>query len=53
MGAQAETNVRNDFQYPREMQRTMEEGIARGNTFKLISYDRLVCNVKKLLLLCC
>ncbi|XP_028081077.1 uncharacterized protein LOC114282564 [Camellia sinensis] len=40
MGAQAETDVRNDFQYPREMQRTMEEGITRGNTFKLISYDR-------------
>ncbi|XP_028112708.1 uncharacterized protein LOC114310822 [Camellia sinensis] len=40
MGAQAETDVRNEFQYPREMQRTMEEGIARGNTFKLISYDR-------------
>lgn len=29
MGAQAETDVRNEFQYPREMQKTIEEGIAR------------------------
>ncbi|GMP35453.1 hypothetical protein CsSME_00007874 [Camellia sinensis var. sinensis] len=40
MGTQAEIDVRNEFQYPREMQKTIEDGIARGNTFKLISYDR-------------
>ncbi|GMP63448.1 hypothetical protein CsSME_00025139 [Camellia sinensis var. sinensis] len=40
MGAQAELDVRNEFQYPRQMQKTIEDGIARANTFKLISYDR-------------
>ena len=45
MGAQAELDVRNEFQYPRQMQKTIEDGIARANTFKLISYDMLVCNV--------
>ncbi|GMP62529.1 hypothetical protein CsSME_00024608 [Camellia sinensis var. sinensis] len=43
MGAQTEIDVQNEFQYPREMQKTIEDGIARANTFKLISYDRLVC----------
>ena len=45
MGAQAEIDVRNEFQYPREMQKTIEDGIARANTFRMISYDRLVCNI--------
>ncbi|XP_028108994.1 uncharacterized protein LOC114307786 [Camellia sinensis] len=40
MGAQAEIDVRNEFQYPRDMQKTIEDGIARANTFRLISYDR-------------
>ena len=32
MGAQAELDVRNEFQYTREMQKTIEDGIARANT---------------------